>query len=250
MVLYIALLYLFYPIWVLLAPAKKIGGKRARVAVKQYKKVIFCCNHRAISDLFVTATATRKYAHYMVKKEWVQSSFFSRLLVKIFSAIQVERGAADLAAFRSAKKYLGKNQCICIFPEGTRSKGKFGPLGEIRQGALMFSVKFDTPIVPMYVYKKPRFLGFGNAVLMGDAMDMSAIYAANKAADPLGACADALSNELNKLRLLLDRAIQSKGKERRKLFKRLRNPAFSTAEIYDALKEVLPPLPPPVRGGE
>jgi 1-acyl-sn-glycerol-3-phosphate acyltransferase len=59
----------------------------------------------------------------------------------------VDRGAADVEAFRLAKRILDEGQVLFVFPEGTRSAD--GALHEARDGVAVLALRTGAPIVPL-----------------------------------------------------------------------------------------------------
>jgi len=56
-------------------------------------------------------------------------------------------GGSD--ALSHASWLLERNQCVMLFPEGTRSMGE--ELGQFRHGATLLALKHDVPILPIYL---------------------------------------------------------------------------------------------------
>ena len=67
---------------------------------------------------------------------------------------------------KTCLKVLKDEKLLTIFPEGTRNKTDQDLL-EFKAGASVFGIKANAPIVPVYIQKKPRFLGF-NKIVVGD----------------------------------------------------------------------------------
>ncbi len=61
----------------------------------------------------------------------------------------VDRGAADVEAFRIATRILEDGHALFVFPEGTRSRD--GTLGEGRDGVSVLALRTGAPIVPVGV---------------------------------------------------------------------------------------------------
>jgi 1-acyl-sn-glycerol-3-phosphate acyltransferase len=61
----------------------------------------------------------------------------------------IERGAADVEAFRLAARLLDDGHALFVFPEGTRSHD--GKLGEGRDGVSVLALRTGAPIVPVGV---------------------------------------------------------------------------------------------------
>ena len=59
----------------------------------------------------------------------------------------VDRGAADIEAFRLAARILDDGQILFVFPEGTRSPD--GALQEARDGIAVLAIRTGAPIVPI-----------------------------------------------------------------------------------------------------
>jgi cytidylate kinase len=61
----------------------------------------------------------------------------------------VDRGAADLEAFRTAMRILEAGQVLAVFPEGTRSRD--GALHQVREGVGMLALRSGAPVLPVAV---------------------------------------------------------------------------------------------------
>lgn len=61
----------------------------------------------------------------------------------------IDRGAADVEAFRIATRILEEGHALFVFPEGTRSHD--GTLGEGRDGVAVLALRTGAPIVPVGV---------------------------------------------------------------------------------------------------
>jgi 1-acyl-sn-glycerol-3-phosphate acyltransferase len=61
----------------------------------------------------------------------------------------IERGAADVEAFRLAARLLEDGHALFVFPEGTRSRD--GTLGQGRDGVSVLALRTGAPIVPVGV---------------------------------------------------------------------------------------------------
>jgi 1-acyl-sn-glycerol-3-phosphate acyltransferase len=59
----------------------------------------------------------------------------------------VERGTADIEAFRFAQRILDEGNILFVFPEGTRSPD--GTLQEAQDGAAVLAMRTGAPIVPI-----------------------------------------------------------------------------------------------------
>ena len=135
----------------ILLPTKVVGKENMPLP----ERIITVSNHYSILDVPTVAINVPGYRHLIGKKELMESAFF-RFLIKRVDAITIDRGNADLSAIRKILKCLKNNDSLSIFPEGTRNKTDEN-LHEIKAGAAMFALKGDAQIVPIMIYRKPRF---------------------------------------------------------------------------------------------
>ena len=66
----------------------------------------------------------------------------------------VDRGAADVDAYRLAKRILDEGHVLFVFPEGTRSPD--GTLQEARDGVASLALRTGAPIVPVAIAGSDR----------------------------------------------------------------------------------------------
>jgi 1-acyl-sn-glycerol-3-phosphate acyltransferase len=74
----------------------------------------------------------------------------------------VDRGAADIEAFRLATRILDEGQILFVFPEGTRSPD--GSLQEARDGIAVLAMRTGAPIVPIGIAGSNRVWPKGQKV--------------------------------------------------------------------------------------
>lgn len=112
--------------------------------------VLITSNHVSNADppliaAFLTPALGRRI-HWLGKQEaldWpVLGWFFGQNAV-----IGIERGAADVEAFRSARRVLDEGHVLCVFPEGTRSPG--GALQHAKDGATVLAMRTGATILPV-----------------------------------------------------------------------------------------------------
>ena len=89
----------------------------------------------------------------MAKKELFRSGCFKKFF-QWLGAIPVDRSGADVNALKQGLKTLKNGKKLIIFPEGTRVKEgeKVTPKG----GAILFSVRTQTPVVPVYLSRRKK----------------------------------------------------------------------------------------------
>ena len=126
-------------------------------AVPRTGPLIVVANHASSADpVLVTSFLSRdidRPLNWLGKRElleWGPAGWAFRI-----AAIHpVDRGAADLEAFRSAMRILEAGQVLAIFPEGTRSRD--GGLQEVREGAGMLALRSGAPVLPVAVVDSDR----------------------------------------------------------------------------------------------
>ena len=69
--------------------------------------------------------------------------------IELNAVIGIERGAADVDAFRTAKRVLDEGHVLIVFPEGTRSPT--GQLQEAKEGTTILALRTGARIVPIGV---------------------------------------------------------------------------------------------------
>lgn len=153
-------------------------GVHTILPVKYYHKENFglsapyiaMSNHQSALDPLILAYPCKKYeVRFVGKKELNINKFVSSLLSKLHM-ITVDRHNSDLAAMRQCAKVLKDGYVLGIFPEGTRHQKEL--MGEVESGAAVLALRAKTPILPVYIESKPRFLRV-NHVYIGEPMDIS-----------------------------------------------------------------------------
>ena len=75
--------------------------------------------------------------------------------MKVMKSIPVDREKVELSTLKQCFSVLKKDKILTIFPEGTRNKTK-KPLLDIKDGAGIIAIKTNSPIVPIWIKRKPR----------------------------------------------------------------------------------------------
>lgn len=110
--------------------------------------VIFISNHLSNMDPAVVASLTGRNPGFLAKKELFKFPPFS-VLLKLYGAHPLKRGAVDLGALRWAMKRLSKkDSALILFPEGTRNKKASG-MGKGLAGVTHIALKTGAPVVPI-----------------------------------------------------------------------------------------------------
>ena len=133
----------------------RIEGDAA--AIPRAGPVILAANHISNADAvligaFLTPRLGRRI-HWLGKKEmfdWPIVGYVARN----GGIIPVDRGAADVEAFRVARRVLDGGNVLMVFPEGTRSPT--GKLQAAKDGLAMLALRTDATIVPIGISNTDR----------------------------------------------------------------------------------------------
>jgi 1-acyl-sn-glycerol-3-phosphate acyltransferase len=134
-------------------------------AIPREGPVILASNHISNADAvligaFLTPRLGRRI-HWLGKKEmfdWPVVGFIARN----GGIIPVDRGAADVEAFRVARRVLDAGSVLMVFPEGTRS-----PTGELqtpKDGLAMLALRTNATIVPIGISNTDRIWPKGRPI--------------------------------------------------------------------------------------
>ena len=108
--------------------------------------LIIASNHVSYLDPAVLVASLNRKIYFIAKKEVFKNTFVS-FIFKNLNAISVDRGNADILAFKKAINILREEKVLGIFPEGTRSSN--GELQELKLGAIKIAMKTGVPILPV-----------------------------------------------------------------------------------------------------
>ncbi len=112
--------------------------------------LIIASNHASNLDVPVIASAlmprTGRRWQWLGKRELFDWPIVGTIAVH-GGVHAVDRDAADVEAYRLAKRILDDGHVLFVFPEGTRSRD--GALHEARDGAAVLALRSGAPIVPL-----------------------------------------------------------------------------------------------------
>ncbi len=160
--MYSFLYLLVWPFFNFVHPCRVIGRENIPAG-----GALICANHFYASDPFFIAFAFRlcHQLRVMAKAELIRVPIIGWLLNKA-GIFGVERGKGDVAAIKTAMRYLKDGNKVLLFPEGTRAKA--GEALEAKTGAAMLALRTGVPIVPVYVPSKHKWFG-RTPVVIGEA---------------------------------------------------------------------------------
>ncbi len=115
--------------------------------------ILFACNHRSFLDPpYVGTWIDRPMSYFARANLWKIP--VAKQFLNIFGGLPIDRDMPQMAVMRQTVEWLRGGRRILVFPEGTRTTT--GRMGEMREGAAMFSRRADVPIVPVYVHNSDR----------------------------------------------------------------------------------------------
>ncbi len=118
-------------------------------------RAIVACNHYSNWDVVLYHLNSRQKMRILGKQEMFKNKLLGAIL-RNFGGIAIDREGNDLNAIKECMKALKNDEKLLIFPEGTRLKNDNEILGEIKSGVAMMAIKTKSPIVPMWIEKRPR----------------------------------------------------------------------------------------------
>ena len=191
-------------------PYKKYGHTE-RFTDRNY---IFVGNHLSVLDVVFPAISTNRAVHFMAKSVLFEQGVLMKWFVKKCECILVNRDGTDVKAVMQAMKYLKNDECVVIFPEGTRNKTNemFLPF---RSGATAISIKTKTPMVPM-VQIKPIKIFRRAHVLIGEPIEFAEYYDKRLTDEDIKKCDDMLRDKLREMYLQLTEILSKKKKGKKK----------------------------------
>lgn len=109
--------------------------------------VLLVANHISHLDPAMVGTTCSRKVYFLAKRELFKG-FIIGWFMRNSGQIAVHRGKGHVAV-EAAVDILNKGRCICIFPEGTRSRT--GEMQKARTGIVVIASQVHVPIVPILV---------------------------------------------------------------------------------------------------
>lgn len=155
---------LFVPLR-LLFPTKVIGKQNLPKG-----NVVLACNHRSNADVLVLGVCVWRPQHFLAKKELFSKPIAP--ILRMLKAIPIDRQNPELSSIKKCLQVLKNGKVLTIFPQGTR---KDVDQMEFKQGVIMFATKTSSPIVPMFLQKKPKLFR-KNTLVIGQPIYLEDIF--------------------------------------------------------------------------
>lgn len=107
--------------------------------------IIIAGNHRSFLDPPLIEVTCGRYTRFLAKEELTKNKFLA-LLGIVFDAILVKRDSKEVKALRESLQTLKNNNCLALFPEGTRNGLEKGE--KVKDGVAFFAVRSGAIVVP------------------------------------------------------------------------------------------------------
>lgn len=139
-------------------------------------KAVLCSNHTSSYDAPLLAANLFEKKYFLAKQELFRNKF-KKGLMKFCGGIPINREKPTLEQIKNTLTLLKNNKKVVIFPEGTRVEGKVdqGEMGETKNGAAMFAIKSKSPIVPVWISRKPKLFRL-TRFYIGEPFELTEFY--------------------------------------------------------------------------
>ena len=122
----------------------KIYGKEHIVK----KGVLICPNHTSYFDPPIIAACWPHETHFLARVGPFHIPILASLIKKL-NAHPIDDNQTNLSSVKMVGSLLKQHKQVAIFPEGARSFD--GELTTLKQGVGMFAIRYQCPIVPVYI---------------------------------------------------------------------------------------------------
>jgi len=150
MIFWICFWIIFLPM-IIIFPIKRVGKKNLKEL--KGKNFIVACNHMSNMDAIMLDIKFFKKYRYLAKKELFEKKF-TNFFMRQLGGVPVDRKQAETKDIKEIFRLIGNNKKIAIFPQGTRAKTVQIEDGSAKEGVAMFSIRTNTPVLPMMYDRK------------------------------------------------------------------------------------------------
>lgn len=176
------------------------------------KKSLIVSNHVSGWDPLIYTMWFKNLVSFVYKAEFCKSKFLSWVLGGL-DCVPVRRGEVDMNATKSILRLLKDDKAVFLFPEGTRNPN-VDCLQEFHTGAALFALKTKSPIRPVYIWDKTRFLR-KNYIMIGDEFTLEQFYDRPIDRKTLEEATELIKSRVDELRVKLNETLSECGVKRR-----------------------------------
>ena len=206
-VILFALIYLpvsiFYPTWVI---------HKDRMPKK--KKCIATSNHYSNLDALIYNFRFFRKFRFLGKQELFKNKF-SAWFFRGLGTIPVDRKQITPTMYKTILGELNKGRQLFIFPEGTRNKSGSEEMSDAKSGVITFASKGDAEIIPMLIWRKPKFLR-KNYIIVGEAFKVVGENPKRLTPEEVKTNLEIYTQKMTELRAELDEFLANKKRKKNK----------------------------------
>ena len=163
-----ALRFFLMPLVYLVKPFRVFGKRNAPDGA-----CIYIGNHYAMLDIAYPIVTTWEGIHFVCKRSLAEVPLVGWVIRKA-KAIPVSRDGNDVRALLDCFKCLKNGEKVALYPEGMRNKTDADML-PFKHGASVMAIRTKTPIVPVVIYKRPKFFHVTH-VIIGEPFELTEYY--------------------------------------------------------------------------
>lgn len=130
----------------------KVKGKENFAKNQAY---IVTCNHNALMDVPLSSPFIPGPNKTIAKTSFAKIPLFGWFYRKGSVLVNRKSDASRRSSFEAMKKVLAEGMHMCIYPEGTRNRGK-EPLKSFYDGAFKLATVTNTPVVPALLFNTKK----------------------------------------------------------------------------------------------
>lgn len=149
--------YFFWSVWLsLFLPLSGIWRVvKGKENFKKGQNYVVVCNHNSLLDPPVSSPSIPGPNKTIAKVEMAKIPIFGIIYRR--GAVLVDRKSEESrrASYMKMKEVLQQGLHMCIYPEGTRNKGK-EPLQRFHDGAFRLAVDMQKPIIPALIFNSAK----------------------------------------------------------------------------------------------
>ncbi len=114
---------------------------------------IVACNHTGAADGVIICACMQNQIRFMSKKELFKVPVVGAFL-KAIGCYPVDRKSSDISALRNTINLLKDNDCVGIFPQGTRMPGIDPSTASVKNGVGLIAARSGADVLPVAIKSK------------------------------------------------------------------------------------------------
>lgn len=141
--------------WLLAGAARRLYRVRVINATNEPldQHFIVACNHTGAADGVIICASMKNQIRFMSKKELFKVPVVGAFL-KAIGCYPVDRKSSDITALRNTINLLKDNDCVGIFPQGTRMRGVDPSTTSVKNGVGLIAARSGADILPVCIKSK------------------------------------------------------------------------------------------------